>query len=289
MFSKIWTHKSTGISSALISQLQQALDQSDAVVIGAGAGLSASAGLTYSGERFLRHFKDFQDRYGIRDMYTGGFYSYQTQEEYWAWWSRHILLNRYQHAPKPVYAQLLELVKNQNYFILTTNVDHQFQLAGFHPDRLFQTQGDYGLWQCATPCHNQTYGNEYEVRQMVAEQKDMRIPTALIPHCPVCGGPMTMNLRCDETFVQDDGWDQAHCRYQEFLNQHKGKRILYLELGVGDNTPAIIKYPFWRYTLQNPNARYVSINLQQTPVPHVIADRTLCIHSDIGAVLARMV
>lgn len=289
MFSKTWTHKSTGISSALIPPLQQALDQSDAVVIGAGAGLSTSAGLTYSGERFLWHFKDFQDRYGIRDMYTGGFYPYQTQEEYWAWWSRHILLNRYQRAPKPVYTQLLELVKNRNYFILTTNVDHQFQLAGFHPDRLFETQGDYGLWQCATPCHTKTYGNEYEVRQMVAEQKDMRIPTALIPRCPVCGGPMTMNLRCDDTFVQDDGWNRAHSRYQEFLHQHKGKRILYLELGVGDNTPAIIKYPFWRYTFQNPNARYVSINLQQTPVPHVIADRTLCIHSDIGAVFARMV
>lgn len=195
MFSQIWTHKSTGISSALIPQLLQALDQSDAVVIGAGAGLSASAGLTYSGERFLRYFKDFQDRYGIRDMYTGGFYPYETQEEYWAWWSRHILLNRYQCAPKPVYTELLELVRNRNYFILTTNVDHQFQLAGFNPDRLFQTQGDYGLWQCATPCHAQTYANERSVRQMVAEQTNMRIPTALVPHCPVCGGPMTMNLR----------------------------------------------------------------------------------------------
>jgi hypothetical protein len=289
MFSQIWTHKSTGISSALIPQLLQALDQSDAVVIGAGAGLSSSAGLTYSGERFLRYFKDFQDRYGIRDMYTGGFYPYETQEEYWAWWSRHILLNRYQCAPKPVYTELLELVRNRNYFILTTNVDHQFQLAGFDPDRLFQTQGDYGLWQCATPCHAQTYANERAVRQMVAEQTNMRIPTALIPHCPVCGGPMTMNLRCDDTFVQDDGWDQAHSRYETFLSQYEGKRVLYLELGVGDNTPAIIKYPFWKYTFQNPNARYVSINLQKTPVPHIIADRTLCIHGDIGAVIARMV
>ena len=184
---------------------------------------------------------------------------------------------------------MLELVRNRNYFILTTNVDHQFQLAGFDPDRLFQTQGDYGLWQCATPCHAQTYANERAVRQMVAEQTNMRIPTALIPHCPVCGGPMTMNLRCDDTFVQDDGWDQAHSRYETFLSQYEGKRVLYLELGVGDNTPAIIKYPFWKYTFQNPNARYVSINLQKTPVPHIIADRTLCIHGDIGAVIARMV
>ena len=288
MFSQIWTHKSTGISSALIPQLLQALDQSDAVVIGAGAGLSASAGLTYSGERFLRYFKDFQDRYGIRDMYTGGFYPYETQEEYWAWWSRHILLNRYQCAPKPVYTELLELVRNRNYFILTTNVDHQFQLAGFDKHRLFYTQGDYGLWQCSKPCHQETYDNEETVRKMFAEQRDMRIPTELVPRCPRCGRPMAMNLRCDDTFVQDAGWYAAARRYEDFLRRHRGRRLLFLELGVGGNTPGIIKYPFWKMTLENRSAAYACINQKESYIPPEILGRSVCIPADIGHILKRL-
>ena len=255
--------KSTAAYSKQIERLKQAIDGADAVVIGAGAGLSTSAGLTYSGERFETYFKDFADKYGIQDMYSGGFYPFASLEEYWAWWSRHIMVNRYERAPKPVYDDLLNLVAGKDYFVLTTNVDHQFQLAGFDKKRLFYTQGDYGLWQCSEPCHQRTYDNEEIVRRMFTEQQDMKVPTELIPRCPICGKPMTMNLRADDTFVQDEGWYHAQGRYQDFLRRYEGMRVVFLELGVGRNTPIIIKYPFWKYTHNNTNAFYACINFQE--------------------------
>ena len=285
MFSRILTIQSTAAYSAQVERLKQALDSADAVVIGAGAGLSASAGLTYSGERFETYFKDFADKYGIRDMYSGGFYPFASLEEYWAWWSRHIMVNRYEPAPKPVYDNLLKLVEGKDYFVLTTNVDHQFQLAGFDKKRLFYTQGDYGLWQCSEPCHRRTYDNEETVRRMFAEQRDMRVPTELIPRCPVCGKPMTMNLRADDTFVQDEGWYHAQSRYQDFLRRHEGMRVVFLELGVGRNTPVIIKYPFWKYTHNNTNAFYACINFQEAFAPREISGRSVCVGVDIGEFL----
>ena len=288
MFSKNRTKEYTGSCSVQIERLKQALETADAVLIGAGAGLSTSAGLTYSGERFERFFSDFHQKYGIKDMYSGGFYPYSTLEEYWAWWSRHIFYNRYVDAPLPVYQDLLTLVKDKDYFVLTTNVDHQFQRAGFDKSRLFYTQGDYGLWQCSRACHNKTYDNENTVRQMIEQQQDMKIPSELIPRCPVCGAPMTMNLRCDDTFVQDDGWYQAVSRYTAFLQRHKHGKILYLELGVGSNTPAIIKYPFWRMTAQNTNSQYVCINLGECYCPNEIQQRSLCIDEDIHTTLLEL-
>lgn len=285
MFSRILARQSTAAYSAQVERLKQALDSADAVVIGAGAGLSASAGLTYSGERFETYFKDFADKYGIRDMYSGGFYPFASLEEYWAWWSRHIMVNRYEPAPKPVYDNLLKLVEGKDYFVLTTNVDHQFQLAGFDKKRLFYTQGDYGLWQCSEPCHRRTYDNEETVRRMFAEQRDMRVPTELIPRCPVCGKPMTMNLRADDTFVQDEGWYHAQSRYQDFLRRHEGMRVVFLELGVGRNTPVIIKYPFWKYTHNNTNAFYACINFQEAFAPREISGRSVCVGVDIGEFL----
>lgn len=288
MFSKIGTKKSTENYSQQIEQFQIALKQADAVLIGAGSGLSTSAGFTYSGERFQKYFKDFAEKYGIRDMYSGGFYPYSSLEEYWAWWSRHIYYNRYVDIPKPIYQKLLEIVKDKDYFVLTTNVDHCFQKAGFDKKRLFYTQGDYGLWQCSNACHQKTYDNEEIVLQMLKEQKDMRIPSALIPHCPVCGEPMTMNLRCDNTFVQDEGWYAAQNRYADFLRRHKGLKMLYLELGVGANTPGIIKYPFWQMTAENPQAVYACINLGETCAPSEIRNRSICINADIGEILEEL-
>ena len=285
MFSKNRTKGSTGNCSEQIERLQASLETADAILIGAGAGLSTSAGLTYSGERYEWYFSDFYQKYGISDMYSGGFYPFATLEEYWAWWSRHIFYNRYVDAPIPVYRELLALVKDKDYFVLTTNVDHQFQRAGFDKSRLFYTQGDYGLWQCSKACHNKTYDNETEVRQMLARQQDMKIPSELIPRCPVCGAPMTMNLRCDDTFVQDRGWYAAQSRYTDFLRQHKRGKVLFLELGVGNNTPVIIKYPFWRMTAQNPEARYACINLGEPQCPAEIQPQSICMDVDIHKVL----
>lgn len=278
----------TKTTSTQLDRLRQALAEADAIVIGAGAGLSASAGLTYDGPRFRRYFGDFQKKYGIRDMYSGGFHPFQTLEEYWAWWSRQIWVNRYQAAPLPVYETLLSLVEGRDYFVLTTNVDHQFQRVGFDKKRIFCTQGDYGLWQCSKPCHQETYDNYETVQRMVAEQNNMCVPTELIPRCPKCGRPMTMNLRCDETFVQDAGWYRACGRYEDFLRRHRGGKTLYLELGVGANTPGIIKYPFWRLTAENPEATYACLNKGEAYAPGEIRKRAICIDGDIGEILHQL-
>ena len=277
--------KSTEPFSQQVDKLKTALESAEAVVIGAGAGLSTSAGFTYSGERFEQHFSDFAAKYGFQDMYSGGFYPYETLEEQWAFWSRNILVNRYMDAPKPVYDNLRKLVEGKDFFVLTTNVDHCFQKAGFDKKRLFYTQGDYGLFQCSEPCRQETFDKEDAVRAMVEQQSGMRIPTELVPRCPHCGKPMRMNLRADGKFVEDDGWHTAAERYANFLETRKSKRILFLELGVGYNTPVIIKYPFWRMTLQNPNAVYACINYSEAECPKEIASQSICIAGDIGTVL----
>ena len=288
MFSRIQTIKSTESFSDNVKRLKNALDSADAVVIGAGAGLSAAAGFDYGGERFRKYFSDFEEKYGIRDMYSGGFYPYKSREEYWAWWSRHIFINRYDCPVGEVYKNLLSLIEGKDYFVLTTNVDHQFQRAGFDKKRLFYTQGDYGLFQCSTPCCMETVDNEAIIKQMVAEQKDMRIPSALIPRCPHCGAPLTVNLRSDDKFVEDEGWHKAAERYENFLRTRSGLKILFLELGVGFNTPVIIKYPFWQMTAKNSNAVYACLNKGQAFCPQEIDRQSICIDADIAEVLKKL-
>ena len=288
MFSRIQTIKSTESFSDNIKRLQDALRSADAVVIGAGAGLSAAAGFDYGGERFHKYFSDFEEKYGIHDMYSGGFYPYDSSEEYWAWWSRHIFINRYDCPVGEVYKNLLSLIEDRDYFVLTTNVDHQFQRAGFDKNRLFYTQGDYGLFQCSTPCCMETVDNEAIIKQMVAEQKDIRIPSALIPRCPHCGAPLTVNLRSDNKFVEDEGWHKAAERYENFLRTRSGLKILFLELGVGFNTPVIIKYPFWQMTAKNFNAVYACLNKGQAFCPQEIDRQSICIDADIAEVLEKL-
>ena len=301
MSSRMKITASTEPYSDKLRRLRQALSEAEAVVIGAGAGLSTSAGFTYSGERFQRYFADFAEKYHFADMYSGGFYPYPSQEEFWAYWSRYIWINRYMDPPKPVYEELLGLVAGKAYFVLTTNVDHCFQKAGFDKKRLFYTQGDYGLFQCSEPCHSKTYDNEAAVRAMLIAQGwelgpdktpilpegaslKMKIPTELLPVCPVCGKPMTMNLRSDERFVEDEGWQEASARYSDFLHTRGGK-VLYLELGVGYNTPVIIKYPFWHLTAGNPEATYACLNYGEAACPREIEKRSICINGDVGEIL----
>ena len=304
MSSRMQITKSTGSCSDNIKKLRKTLADADAVVIGAGAGLSTAAGFVYSGQRFQRYFFDFASRYRFADMYSGGFYPYTTKEEFWAYWSRYIWVNRYMDAPKPVYTDLFELVKDKDYFVITTNVDHCFQKAGFDKKQLFYTQGDYGLFQCSEPCHEKTYENEAMVRAMVLSQGwaigtdnelilpegislKMIVPTELLPQCPVCGKPLTMNLRSDDKFVEDEGWHRAAERYENFLRTRGGK-MLFLELGVGYNTPGIIKYPFWQMTAKNPEAVYACVNFGEAVCPEQIRDRSVCIDGDIGDVLTRL-
>lgn len=270
--------------------LKTAWHEADAVIIGAGSGLSTAAGFTYAGERFERYFSDFAATYGIRDMYSGGFYPFASLEEYWAYWSRFITVNRYHDVPKPVYADLLKLVAGKDYFVITTNVDHCFQKAGFARERLFYTQGDYSLFQCSVPCRQETFDNEAVVRAMVERQEHMRIPTELVPSCPYCGRPMTMNLRCDDTFVEDEGWHKAAERYDDFLRTRvrAERKVLFLELGVGGNTPVIIKYPFWQMTASSTEAVYACSNLGEANCPADIRRQSICINADIGDVLARL-
>lgn len=288
MFSQKRTSRSTADCSAEITRLKNALNAADAVVIGAGAGLSAAAGFTYSGERFEKYFSDFIKKYGFTDMYTAGFHSFEAPEEHWAFWSRHIFCNRYTDAPDDVYKRLFGLVRDKDCFVLTTNVDHQFQKAGFDKKRLFYTQGDYGLFQCGGPCHNETYDNEEAVRRMFAEQKNMRVPTELVPKCPKCGKPMTMNLRADNKFVQDEGWYKASERYCKFIGDHENANILFLELGVGYNTPAIIKFPFWQMTAENPDAVYACVNFGEAFCPEEIRERSVCLNADIAEVIGML-
>ena len=304
MFSKIGIRQSMRNYSQEIDRLQSALLEADTVIIGAGAGLSTSAGFTYSGERFEQYFSDFIKKYGIEDMYSGGFYPFSTLEEHWAYWSRYIYINRYLDAPKPVYSQLLKLVANKNYFVITTNVDHCFQKAGFDKKHLFYTQGDYGLFQCSEPCHKETYDNDETIKKMVLSQgfqiKDgelqkpengeikLTVPTSLIPYCPHCGKPMSMNLRSDQTFVEDEGWHQAAERYERFIQEHKKQKIVFLELGVGYNTPGIIKYPFWQMTNTFQHAFYVCLNQGEAYAPEEIRKKSVCMNEDIGEILKEL-
>ena len=281
-----------------IKKLKQVLSEAKIVVIGAGSGLSTSAGFTYSGERFEKYFSDFAVKYGFHDMYSGGFTPFESLEEHWAYWSRYIMINRYMDPPKPVYKDLFSLVKDKDYFVITTNVDHCFQKAGFDKNRLFYTQGDYGLFQCSEPCHEETYDNEKQIRAMWEFCDEMKVPTELVPRCPVCRKPMSMNLRADHTFVTDKGWHKASKQYEKFLQtrniikngeQEGDGKVLFFELGVGGNTPGIIKDPFWQMTEKNPNAGYACINFGEAVVPPKIEKQSICINDDIGEVLKKMV
>ena len=282
--------ESTGTFSSSVHELARRIDEADAVLVGAGAGLSTACGpdFAYAGERFERYFGDFARRYHFADMYSGGFYPFATLVEKWAYWSRYVWINRYDCPVGQPYLDLRDIVSDKDYFVITTNVDHQFQRAGFDKSRLFYTQGDYGLFQCSEPCHHKTYDNYEAIKAMVEQQSDLRIPSELVPTCPRCGKPMSMNLRADDSFVQDEGWDLACDRYVSWRQEHAGKKVVYLELGVGGNTPVIIKYPFWQMVAQNPLGFYAQVNYGEVVAPAEIEDRTMLLDADAAKVLAAL-
>ena len=265
-------------------QALKIIREADTILIGAGAGISSAAGLTYSEERFTSHFHEFIETYGkanMPDMYTAAFYPFPTEEAKWGYWSKHSMVNRFLPPALPLYQQLYELIKEKHYFVLTTNVDHQFHKAGFQPERIFATQGDYGEIQCARGCHPQVYNAEERFHKMDDARHNCLIPRSLVPRCPVCGAHMAMHLRCDRYFVEDENWHTASARYHSFLDTVQGKKIVLLELGVGFNTPGIIKYPFWQMTAENPNATYICINSKEAFCPNEIEGQSVCIGGNI--------
>ena len=288
-----------------IARLKNELETADAIVVGAGAGLSTAAGFTYAGDRFKRYFSDFEEAFGFHDMYTGGFVvMHAAPEVMWAYWARHIYFNRFVPAPKPVYQDLRFLLEGKDYFVVTTNVDHQFQRAGFDKKRLFYTQGDYGLFQSVDPKVQETFDNEvWTMRAMEAQgfvrdeagilqlpengTISMQLPTELIPTAPN-GDPVTMNLRSDDTFVEDAGWRKASAAYSDFLRRHENLHVLYLEIGVGANTPVIIKYPFWQMTKDNRQATYACLNYGEAYCPKEIEEQAICLDGDTAEVLGEL-
>lgn len=243
-----------------ILQAKKLIEEADAIVIGAGSGLSAAAGLTYSGERFEKNFKEFIAEYKMTDMYSAGFYPFRTSEEKWAYWSKHIFLNRYSDDGLELYKDLYNIVKDKNYFVLTTNVDSQFEKVGFDKSKIFEVQGNYGEFQCSGPCHNKVYNNKDQVLKMLEQQKDLKIPTELIPKCPVCNSEMTTHLRADHRFVETEEWDKQCDKYYSFINDNQDKNIVLLELGVGFNTPTIIRFPFERLNSRLPKVSLIRVN-----------------------------
>ena len=273
----------------LIQKLKEEIENSDYILIGAGAGLSTSAGFLYDGKRFEDNFKDYIKKYGFSDMYSAGFYNFPTLEEYWAYFSLYVYINRFDIEENETYLNLYNIVENKNYFVITTNVDGRFIDSEFEKDKIFAVQGDFSLFQCSKPCRQETFYNEKYIREMIKYKKEMKIPTELVPKCPYCGRNMSMNLRADDTFVQDKNWHNQKSKYEEFLKISNNSKILFLELGVGFNTPSIIKYNFWRMTLNNKKSVYASINLGECYGASDIEERSICIDSDISEVLKKLI
>jgi len=271
-----------------IKKARSIIDEAEAIVIGAGAGLSTAAGIDFGGARFQQLMPEFGEKYGYSDMYSGDFYPYETLEEYWAFEAKAILVNRYDIPSLPLYHKILDIVKNRNYFVLTTNVENQFVKSGFSNDKVFATQGDYSFFQCGVGCHKKLYYNEDIIRKMVANTKNCKIPSDLVPKCPVCGRPIKIHLRADQYFIEDEKWDMACDRYEQFMSQTRNRKVVFLEFGVGFNTPGIIRYPFEQHTYQNPNAALIRFNKDYPNGAIEIASHTMSFTEDIQCVLEKM-
>ena len=267
-----------------LQKAKQAINNADYILIGAGAGLSTSAGLEYSGESFQKNYKEFIEKYHFEDLYTASFYPFSTQEEKWAFWARLIKLNRFRE-PLKLYQKLLDFVKNKNYFVITTNVDGQFETAGFNKEKIFAVQGDYRFLQCENACHNKLYDNKEMVEVWLKHTENLKIPKQLVPKCPVCGGNMEMNLRKDVNFVQDKNWYRQAEQYDQFLDEIKDKNVVLLEMGVGFNTPGIIRFPFEQMTYQYLKTILIRMNKDYPMVSQEIQNKTISFDENINQIL----
>lgn len=272
-----------------INRSVELIKNADSIIVGAGAGASTAAGIQMGGERFAENFPEFIKKYGAQymtDMYTAGFYPFPSEEAKWGYWSKAALLNRFDLPALSLYTELYKIVKDKEYFVITTNVDHQFFKAGFDENRIFATQGDYGKIQCQKGCHPKTYDAEVLFRKMDSARQDCVIPSELVPKCPVCGGKMDMNLRCDNYFVEDEEWHEAADRYADFLKMNKGKNVVLLELGVGFNTPIIIRFPFEKLVRENKSYSMIRLNLDEAVVPESFGKRAIGIGGDMAKVIS---
>lgn len=271
-------------------QIMQAADmiqKADYVLMGAGAGLSTAAGAVYGGTWFEKNFKEFKEKYGngpyMQDMYSAGFHPYPDEESFWGYWSKQAILGGIDLDVTPLYKDILKLLKDKRTFCLSTNADGQFRKAGYKEEQIFCTQGDYFHIQCQKACHQRTYNAVKLFKQMDQARKNCQIPTYMVPKCPICGGPMTMNLRCDQYFVQDEAWYQAEKRFGDFLNEalKSQKKLLLLELGVGFNTPTIIRFPFEKLVKENKQVNLIRLNLNEAVIPESIEQQAVGINKDI--------
>lgn len=267
-----------------IKQAAKQIKEADRILIGAGAGLSTAAGLTMGGSRFTDNFKDFIEKYGgpyMRDMYCAGFYPFPSEQAKWGYWSKSGMVNRVLPGALPLYKKIYKLVETKEHFVLTTNVDHQFLLSGFDEENVFATQGDYGLIQCKRGCHPKTYDAVKRFKQMDAARRDCSIPSYMVPKCPVCGGPMEMNLRSDQYFVEDEAWHKSEKRFGEFLRKCENQKTVLLELGVGFNTPTIIRFPFEKLVREHKDMSLIRLNLDEAVVPEEFEERVIGIDEDM--------
>ena len=271
-----------------INETKELIKNADYILIGAGAGLSTSAGIEYTGKRFKDNFSEFIKKYNFTDMYTSGFYDFETEEEKWAYWAKHMHINNIGAEATKLYKDILKLIKNKEYFVITTNVDDQFYKSGFDENKIFAIQGSYRYIQCSQACHNKVYDATEIVKEMISKTKDCKIPTELVPICPVCGEVMETNLRKDSYFVQDDRWYIQNKRYEEFLTKAKNKELLLIELGVGFNTPGIIRFPFEQMVYQTDNWKLVRLNKDNCETILNIENRYIPLQNNISEIIQLM-
>lgn len=268
-----------------IAILLEKIEQSDAICIGAAAGMSTASGQRHhyeSDSNFKKYFSEFEKKYGFQGTFNGFYYPYKTAEERGAFMITALKL-QFDLPVGETYENLYELVKNKNYFVVTTNQDMQFHHL-FPDEKVGTIQGDNAYFQCRRPCHDGLYSSREIVERLYEKIKDCKIPSELIPRCPKCGGELEPWVR-GYTFLEGKKYKEQYKKWEDFLHNNLHKKILFLELGVGRMTPMFIREPFWNFTDQLPQAYYVAVNPKDACMPEELEGKGTIIYEDIAAVL----